>query len=208
LNGDRDSCDSFLLWRETPVEQTGEYRIAAPREAVWRALNDPEILRGCIAGCLSMDQVGETSFEAKVKAKIGPVSATFDTRLEIEDPIEPESYRLCGNVKGGAAGFAKGEARVQLSEEDGATLLRYTVVGHVGGKLAQVGSRLIDAVTRKIADDFFSAFGEQVAPGSVRGVSARSTPGVTSGGRYESSGRWTIWVIMFAVLLLALLFAM
>jgi carbon monoxide dehydrogenase subunit G len=198
------------------VEQTGEYRIAAPREAVWRALNDPEILRGCIAGCLSMDQVGETSFEAKVKAKIGPVSATFDTRLEIEDPIEPESYRLCGNVKGGAAGFAKGEARVQLSEEDGATLLRYTVVGHVGGKLAQVGSRLIDAVTRKIADDFFSAFGEQVAPGSVRGassgstrgVSARSTPGVTSGGRYESSGRWTIWVIMFAVLLLALLFAM
>ena len=184
------------------MEQTGEYRIAAPREEVWRALNDPEILRNCIAGCLSMDQVGETSFEAKVKAKIGPVSATFDTQLELEDLIEPESYRLCGNVKGGAAGFAKGEARVQLSEESGGTLLRCTVTGNVGGKLAQVGSRLIDAATRKIADDFFLAFGEQVAPGGVEPVT--SGKGAV---RYERSGRWTIWVIMFVVLLLALLFA-
>ena len=185
------------------MEQTGEYRIAAPREEVWRALNDPEVLRNCIAGCLSMDQVGETSFEARIKAKIGPVSATFDTQLELEDLIEPESYRLCGNVKGGAAGFAKGEARVQLSEEEGETLLHYTVVGNVGGKLAQVGSRLIDAATRKIADDFFMAFGEQVAPGGVEPV-----PSGKGAVRYERSGRWAIWVIMFAVLLLAMLFAM
>ncbi len=190
------------------MEQTGEYRIAAPREQVWRALNDPEILRSCIAGCLSMDQVGETSFDARVKAKIGPVSATFDTRLELEDLIEPESYRLCGNVKGGVAGFAKGEARVQLSEEDGGTLLRYTVVGNVGGKLAQVGSRLIDAATRKIADDFFSAFGELVAPGGVEPVAESASGSGTEAVRFEPSGRWTIWVIMFAVLLLALLFAM
>ncbi len=204
------------------MEQTGEYRIAAPRDQVWRALNDPEILRRCIAGCQSMEQTGETSFQATVKAKIGPVSATFDTQLELEDLIEPESYRLCGNVKGGVAGFAKGEARVQLSEEDGGTLLRYTVAGNVGGKLAQVGSRLIDAATRKIADDFFLAFCEQVAPGGVEsvapGASLGSTPGASQGstrgasgtdpGRYETSGRWTIWVIMFVVLLLALLFAM
>lgn len=193
------------------MEQTGEYRLAASRQDVWRALNDPDILCRCIDGCLSMDKLDESAYQAKVKASIGPVRATFDTRLELKDLNEPESYRLVGDVKGGPAGFAKGEALVELAEDAGTTVLRYTVNGNVGGKLAQVGSRLIDGAMRKLADDFFAAFGEVVAPGGVEQVASAAAGPVAPGGvgqRYESSGRWMIWIIMFAVLGLALVLAL
>lgn len=183
------------------VEQTGEYRIGAAPGAVWEALNDPEILAQCIEGCQALTRDGDDAFAAKVKAKIGPVSATFDTRLELTDLNPPDSYTINANVKGGAAGFGKGVARVSLEDEGGDTVLRYAVEGNVGGKLAQVGSRLIDAAARKMADDFFSAFGEVVAPGHVEKVAA---PGAE---KYESSGTWLIWIIVFAVLALAIVLA-
>jgi carbon monoxide dehydrogenase subunit G len=184
------------------VEQTGEYRILAGLDDVWSGLNDPEVLARCIDGCQSMDKVADDRFETSVKARVGPVSATFQAVLELSDISPPSSYTINANVKGGAAGFAKGTAAVQLSDDsDGATLLRYQVKANVGGKLAQVGSRLIDGAARKMADDFFSAFGEEVSG---------ETPVATgqSEATYETSGQWKIWLIVFAALILAMLFAL
>lgn len=151
------------------MQQRGEYRIEAPREAVWRALNDPEILMQCIEGCESLTPKSDDSFEAVVRAKVGPLSAAFTGEIKIEDPNPPNAYTLRGAVKGGAAGFGKGSAKVTLSDAGaGATLLSYDVEGNVGGKLAQIGQRLIDATARKMADDFFAKFSEAVAsPGKA-----------------------------------------
>jgi carbon monoxide dehydrogenase subunit G len=146
------------------MRQSGEYRIGAPADAVWRALNDPEVLSQCIEGCQSLTRLGDDAFAAVVKAKIGPLSAVFNAELKLADLDPPHGYTLEANVKGGAAGFGKGTARVSLSEEGPETILRYDVDGSVGGKLAQVGQRLIDAGARKMADDFFARFGEIVAP--------------------------------------------
>ena len=141
------------------VEQSGEKRIAQPRERVWRALNDPQVLARCVDGCKSMTLVGDGEFEAEIGAKVGPVKATFEAAIALRDVIEPESYRLDVEVKGGAAGFAKGSALVSLEEVPGdageETLLTYRVSGNIGGKLAQVGSRLVDAAARKMASRFF-----------------------------------------------------
>ena len=188
------------------MEQTGEYRIQAGLEEVWAGLNDPEILARCIDGCQSMEKVSDERFDASVKAKIGPVSALFKAELELTDVQAPTAYTLNANVKGGAAGFGKGTAEVSLAEDDdspGATLLRYQVNGNVGGKLAQVGSRLIDGAARKMADDFFAAFGEEVsgeAPVSTKEEAAEEP-------RYESSGHLAIWIVVFIALLLAMIFA-
>jgi hypothetical protein len=146
------------------MRQSGEYRIGAPADAVWLALNDPEVLSQCIDGCQSMTRTGDDSFAATVKAKIGPLSATFNADVKLADLDPPNAYTLEANVKGGAAGFGKGTARVSLAEEGRETVLRYDVEGNVGGKLAQVGQRLIDAGARKMADDFFARFSEIVAP--------------------------------------------
>jgi carbon monoxide dehydrogenase subunit G len=140
------------------VQQTGEFRIAAVRETVWRALNDPDVLKQCIDGCQDLAKVGDDAFTATVKAKVGPVSATFGADLKLADLNPPSSYTLNAAVKGGAAGFGKGVARVSLADDGGATILRYEVEGNVGGKLAQIGSRLIDGVAAKVADDFFACF--------------------------------------------------
>src|SRR4051812_38475918 len=124
------------------MQQSGEYRIGAPVSAVWQALNDPEVLARCIYGCQSMERVGDNAFRAVVRAKVGPVSAPFTADVTLADVAPPRSYTLQANLKGGAAGFGKGVAKVALSEADaGATLLRYDVEGSVGGKLAQVGQR-------------------------------------------------------------------
>lgn len=188
------------------MEQTGEYRIQAGLNEVWAGLNDPEILARCIDGCQSMEKVSDERFDASVKAKIGPVSATFQAALELTDVNPPSSYTLNANVKGGAAGFGKGTAVVNLAEDEataGATLLRYQVKGNVGGKLAQVGSRLIDGAARKMADDFFAAFGEEVS-----GEAPVSTVAAAAGEpRYESSGKFAIWIVVFIALLLAMIFA-
>jgi carbon monoxide dehydrogenase subunit G len=185
------------------VQQTGEFRIAAAREAVWRALNDPDVLKQCIDGCQDMAKLGDDAYTATVKAKVGPVSATFSADLTLADLNPPASYTLNAAVKGGAAGFGKGVARVSLSDDGGATVLRYEVEGNVGGKLAQIGSRLIDAAARKMADDFFRRFGEVVAPGGTEQVVA---PKPAAGG-YERRGQLLIWAIAFIVLILAIVLA-
>ncbi len=188
------------------LEQSGEYRIAASREAVWEALNDAQVLGECIEGCQHIEKVDEQHFNVAVKAKIGPVSATFNAELELSDLNPPASYVINGNAKGGAAGFAKGGAEVELAEDGDATLLRYAVKANVGGKLAQVGSRLVDGAARKMADDFFSAFSTRLDPGAASTVEAAAEED-GEGARYESSGSRSIWLIAFVVLALAVLFA-
>ena len=140
------------------VDQSGEYRIPAERGTVWRALNDPDVLGRCISGCRSMERRADDEYAAVVRARVGPVSATFNATLRITDVNPPESYTIDVAVTGGPAGFARGSAAVSLASDDEATVLRYAASGNIGGKLAQIGSRLIDGAARKIADDFFKAF--------------------------------------------------
>jgi hypothetical protein len=145
------------------MDMSGEYVIAAPRQAVWEALNDPEILKQCIPGCESVDKTSDTSFEAKVTAKVGPVRAKFSGKVNMSDIDPPNGYTISGEGTGGAAGFAKGGAKVTLSDDPEGTKLEYSVDATVGGKLAQIGSRLIDSSAKKMANDFFGKFAELVA---------------------------------------------
>ena len=144
------------------MKQVGDYKILAHREAVWDALNDPNILGSCILGCESVEKIDETHFDISLKAKVGPVNAKMQVQVELTDLVPPESYIIRGGAKGGAAGFAKGAASVKLIEEEDGTRLFYEVDANVGGKLAQVGSRLIDGAARKIADGFFSKFAQRM----------------------------------------------
>ena len=137
---------------------SGTYVIPTDRERVWAALNDPEVLKACIPGCESMEKRSETEFDADIVAKIGPVKATFKTRVTLENIEPPERYTLVGNSKAGTAGFGKGRADVSLGEAaEGGTELSYTAEFKVGGKLAQIGSRLVAGATKKTADDFFDS---------------------------------------------------
>ena len=144
------------------MEMTGERRIPAPRQKVWDALNDPEILKQCIAGCESLDKTSDTEFSARVTSRVGPVTAKFTGKVELSDVDPPNGYTISGEGQGGVAGFAKGGAKVQLADDGDGTLLTYEANGTVGGKLAQIGSRLIDSTARKMADDFFDKFAEAV----------------------------------------------
>ena len=144
------------------MELTGSHLISADRETVWRALNDPEILRVCIPGCQSLEMASETQMSATVGIKIGPVKAKFKGDIVLSDLNPPESYTITGEGKGGIAGFAKGGAKVMLSDESGGTLLSYEVDAKVGGKLAQLGSRLIDSTAQKLAKEFFANFGNHL----------------------------------------------
>lgn len=148
------------------MEMTGEYRIPAPRERVWAALNDPETLKACIPGCESLESGAENEFKATVRAKVGPVSARFSGKVTLSEFDPPKSYRISGEGTGGAAGFAKGGAVVTLEEDGTGTILRYTADAQVGGKLAQIGSRLIDGTAKKLADEFFEAFAAKVQTGA------------------------------------------
>jgi hypothetical protein len=145
------------------MEMTGHYQIAAPREKVWAALNDPVVLKACIPGCEELVKLSDTEMKATVKAKVGPVSATFNGTVTLSNVNPPNGYTISGEGKAGPAGFAKGGADVTLSDDDGVTLLTYSVKAQVGGKLAQVGARLIDATAKQMADQFFAAFAEKVA---------------------------------------------
>ncbi len=140
------------------MDMTGSYRIEAPRERVWEALNDPEILRQCIPGCEEVQKVSDTEFTAKVTAKVGPVSAKFAGKVTLSDLDPPNGYTITGEGSGGVAGFGKGGATVKLEPDGTGTLLAYAANAKVGGKLAQIGSRLVDATARKMADDFFARF--------------------------------------------------
>jgi carbon monoxide dehydrogenase subunit G len=140
------------------MEMHGELRIPAPRQQVWEKLNDAETLKQCIPGCESVDKVSDTEFTAKVVARVGPVRATFSGKVMLTDLMPPSSYTISGEGTGGVAGFAKGSAKVSLDDAGTETVLRYGVQAQVGGKLAQIGSRLIDATSRKMADEFFGRF--------------------------------------------------
>ena len=149
------------------MDMTGEYRIAAPRAKVWAALNDAEILKQSIPGCDEIEKTSDTSFTAKVTAKVGPVKASFGGKVTLSDMDPPNGYTITGEGSGGVAGFAKGGAKVGLVDDGAGTLLTYSVDAQVGGKLAQIGSRLIDGTARKMAEDFFSRFAALVAEGEV-----------------------------------------
>ena len=144
------------------MELTGTRIIAAPREVVWARLNDAETLKACIPGCEELTGSPEEGFEATVKQKVGPVKATFTGAVTLSDVVPPESYRISGEGKGGVAGFAKGGADVRLTEVEGGTELTYAVDAKVGGKIAQLGSRLIDSFAAKMADSFFEKFQAEV----------------------------------------------
>jgi hypothetical protein len=146
------------------MEMTGEFRIPAPRQRVWEGLNDPEILKSSIPGCQTIEKLSDTEFTAKVLAQVGPVKANFAGKVTLADLNPPQSYTIAGEGTGGVAGFAKGSAKVNLDEDGGATVLHYAVQAHVGGKLAQIGSRLIDSVARRMAENFFTRFVAAVAP--------------------------------------------
>jgi len=144
------------------MDMSGEERIAAPRDAVWAALNDPEVLKACIPGCQSLTLTSPTELAATVKLKIGPVSASFNGAVTLSNLNPPESYTISGEGKGGIAGFAKGGADVRLIEDGDGTILAYDVKAEVGGKIAQLGSRLIDSTSKKLAAQFFADFGAKL----------------------------------------------
>ena len=161
------------------MEIKGEYRIPASREKVFAALNDPAVLEACIPGCESLEKVSDNELKAKVRMRIGPVSAAFSGKVTLSDIDPPNGYRISGEGQGGAAGFAKGGAVVALADDAGQTVLTYNVDAQVGGKIAQVGARLIDGTARKLADEFFGKFAAMVggpAPGDAAEASGGSTP--------------------------------
>jgi carbon monoxide dehydrogenase subunit G len=145
------------------MTMNGEVMLPAGRETVWRMLNDPEVLKASIPGCEELTKEGDTAFSAKAKVKIGPVKATFKGKVNLTDIDAPNGYRISGEGEGGIAGFAKGGAVVRLEEaEGGGTKLAYDVEAHIGGKIAQLGSRLINGVAKKYADEFFTNFARAV----------------------------------------------
>ena len=173
---------------------TGERRIPAPRERVWAALNDPQVLKQCIPGCQSLEKTSDTDMTAAAAIKIGPISARFTGKVKLSELDPPNAYRISGEGQGGVAGFAKGGASVNLSDDGAFTLLAYTVNAQVGGKIAQLGARLIDSTAKSMADQFFDRFTAEVsAPAGVgadgpAAAIAAVTPGpvdyVPSGGAH------------------------
>ena len=145
------------------MEMKGEQLIPAPQQAVWNGLNDPEVLRACVPGCESITPNGDNEYQVLMVARVGPVSAKFKGKLTLSDIKPPHSYAIAFEGQGGPAGFAKGGAKVALSVEGMTTRLAYDVKASVGGKLAQIGSRLIDAAAKKVADDFFRNFNERMS---------------------------------------------
>lgn len=146
------------------MDMTGTQRIEASREKVYAALNDIDILRQCIPGCETIEKTSDTEMTAKVTLKVGPVKASFTGKVTLSDLDPPNGYTITGEGSGGAAGFAKGGAKVNLVADGDATILEYTASAQIGGKLAQLGGRLIDATSKKLAGDFFEKFGAVVAP--------------------------------------------
>lgn len=150
------------------MEMTGEQLIPASQQQTWDALNDPEILKACVPGCDSIEKTGDNEYLVLMVARVGPVSAKFKGKLALSDLDPPNSYSIAFEGQGGAAGFGKGGAQVRLASEGDGTRLAYSVKASVGGKLAQIGSRLVDAAAKKIANDFFQAFNDKVAGAHAR----------------------------------------
>lgn len=195
------------------MEFSGEYRIPARQQQVWDALNDPAVLQACIVGCKQLEKISDTEFIATVAAKVGPVSATFKGNMVLSDLDAPNGYTLTGQGQGGAAGFAKMGAKVALAEDQNETLLKYVAKAEIGGKLASVGSRLVQTVAKKNADDFFAAFArhlggtgvkEEVVPPTAPAPSALvpgfATPMAAGPARIFSSLGAPVpaWLVVFA----------
>jgi carbon monoxide dehydrogenase subunit G len=144
------------------MTMSGEVQLPASREAVWEKLNDPAVLKACIPGCEELERTEDGGFRAVAKMKVGPVSARFKGKVMLSDLDPPNGYRISGEGEGGVAGFAKGGATVSLTEKDGGTLLSYNVEAQIGGKLAQLGQRLVNGSAKKLADEFFSNFAKVV----------------------------------------------
>ena len=145
------------------MTMTGEYQLSASRDKVWAALNDAEVLKRCIPGCEELNKVSDTEFQAVATQKIGPVKARFKGKVNLTDLDPPNGYKIVGEGDGGIAGFAKGGATVALADKDGGTLLTYNVEAQIGGKLAQLGQRLVNGAAKKVADDFFQKFANEFA---------------------------------------------
>jgi carbon monoxide dehydrogenase subunit G len=189
------------------MEMSGEYRVEAPIERVWDALNDPEILKQAIPGCDEIQRLSDTELSAKVTARVGPVKASFTGQVTLSDLDPPNSYRISGEGKGGAVGFAKGGANVSLEADGDATILKYEVDATVGGKLAQLGARLIDGTAKKMAGEFFSNFAEVVggpAPEGVAAPAAAPAAGAVTG-PVIGVGTWIGGLIIAAAVLIALI---
>ena len=196
------------------MEIKGEYKIAAPRDKVFSALNDPAVLQACIPGCESLEKTSDTEMKAKVRLRIGPVSATFTGKVTLSDIDPPNGYKISGEGQGGVAGFAKGGAVVTLRDDGGATVLDYNVDAQVGGKIAQVGARLIDGTARKLADEFFGKFAAMVGgppaaavagtPSAAEAPSAAPAP-APSAAAQRGYKHWLVIGIGAAVLILIFL---
>ena len=173
------------------MDITGERRLLASRARVWEALNDPDVLRECIPGCQKLEKVSDTVIEATIAAQIGPVKAPFGTRIELKDLDPPNGYTIVGEGKSSAAGFGRGEARVTLEEDGSTTVLRYVAELKLGGRLAQIGARLVEGATRQLADQFFPKFAArfEAAP-PADGAPSAVEPPVTAAGR-----GWLPWLI-------------
>ncbi len=156
------------------MDFSGRYLIPAPPEAVWAALNDPEILKACIPGCERMEKTDDTHFDAAATLKIGPMKATFKAKVALENLDPPHRCTLRGEGQGGVAGFAKGEAEITLTPEGDGTVLTYNAKANIGGKLAQIGQRLIDGAAKQIADDFFARFTAAIADAAAVGSAGAS----------------------------------
>jgi carbon monoxide dehydrogenase subunit G len=158
------------------MDMTGERRIPAPRETVWQALNDPEVLKASIPGCESLEKLSDTDMKATAAVRIGPISARFTGNVHLADIDPPNGYTISGEGQGGVAGFAKGGAKVHLDDDGVGTLLRYDVHAQVGGKIAQLGARLIDASAKQMADAFFDRFSAYVAPPATTAAPVTTAP--------------------------------
>lgn len=181
------------------MEIKGEYRIAASREKVFAALNDAAILQACIPGCESLEKSSDTEMKAKVRMRIGPVSASFTGKVTLSDLDPPNGYKISGEGQGGAAGFAKGGAVVTLREDGADTVLNYNVDAQVGGKIAQVGARLIDGTARKLADEFFSKFAATVrAPPTpaAEATAVAPAPGAAPAASAAAQRGYRHWIVI------------
>lgn len=183
------------------MDMKGEQLIPIAQQRVWEALNDPEVLRMCIPGCETIEKVTDTEFKVAMTAAVGPVKAKFNGKLLLSDLDPPNSYAIAFEGSGGAAGFGKGGAKVTLKPEGGSTRLEYAAKATVGGKLAQVGSRLIDGIAQKMTDDFFTRFNRAVAP-AVTGAAPAPAPLEIGVGLRPT---WIVGAIVLAMLIAAYL---
>jgi hypothetical protein len=183
----------------------GEYKIALAQEEVWKALNDAEVLKQCIPGCQEMEKKSDTEYSARVVAAIGPVKATFKTIIEMKNLKPPHSYTISGEANGGVAGFGNGSADITLTESAGTTTLHYHAKFKVGGKLAQIGARLVAGVTRKIADEFFSKFSQALDKGAEKVLTEQDKTDLERTAEYTRI-ILSIVVVVAVILIVLLLF--